>query len=54
MVNYLVIRYTFGAGAIITVPTSLLIINVFNVTYFYELKKYRYYVSGEVVEPTIK
>lgn len=49
--NYIVLRYTFGAGLIITLPISLLIINAINATYYYDLKKYRYYVSGEVVEP---
>lgn len=47
-VNFFIARYTFGAGIIISLPVSLFLIYVFDMTYFYTKRGYRYYVAGEI------
>lgn len=46
--NFFIARYTFGAGIVISLPISIFLIYVFNMTYFYEKRGYRYYVGEEI------
>ena len=53
-VNMLVGLFTFGAGLILTVPLSLLFVNVLNMTVYYGKNGRRYYTdSATVVTPPI-
>lgn len=47
--NFFLIRYTFGAGIIISVPISMLIFNVLDITFYYNHNSYRYYAGDEIV-----
>ena len=47
-INFFIARYTFGAGIVISVPISLFSIYVFDMTYFYTKRGYRYYVGNEI------
>lgn len=48
-INFFIGRYTFGAGIVISLPISIFTVYVFNMTYFYEKRGYRYYVGGDIV-----
>ena len=47
-INFFIARYTFGAGIIISLPVSIYLVYIFDMTYFYTKRGYRYYVSGEI------
>lgn len=47
-INFFIGRYTFGAGIVISLPISIFLVYVFNITYFYEKRGYRYYVGGDI------
>ncbi len=48
-INFFIARYTFGAGIIISLPVSIVLVYVFDMTYYYTKRGYRYYVSNEIV-----
>lgn len=48
-INFFIARYTFGAGIIISLPVSIVFVYVFDMTYYYTKRGYRYYVSNEIV-----
>lgn len=47
-INFFIARYTFGAGIIISLPVSIYLVYILDMTYFYTKRGYRYYVSGEI------
>lgn len=47
-INFFLARYTFGASIVISVPISLFLVYVFNMTYYYTKRGYRYYVGGDI------
>ena len=47
-INFFIARYTFGAGIIISLPVSIYLVYILDMTYFYTKRGYRYYVAGEI------
>lgn len=49
--NIIVGLFTFCAGLLITVPLSMLLINIINMTIYYSKNNRRYYVDNTVITP---
>lgn len=52
--NVFVGLFTLGAGLLISVPTSMLLVNILNMTLYYGKNGKRYYVDGSVITPPYK
>ena len=52
--NVFVGLFTFGVGLLISVPTSMLLVSVLNMTLYYGKSGKRYYIDGGVYTPPIK
>jgi len=43
--------FTFGVGLIATVPVSVLLVAILNMTHFYTKTGRRYYAGGQILTP---